>query len=581
MFLPTTTRELKELDWEELDIVLITGDAYIDSPFVGVAVIGHILVDAGFRVGVIAQPDLRSTGDICRLGTPALFWGVTAGCLDSMVANYTATKKRRNRDDFTPGGKNVKRPDRALIAYANLIRSLPGHHKAPVVLGGLEASLRRIAHYDYWSDRVRRSILCDAPGEYLLYGMADKSVREFAEALRAGEDPRDIRGLCYMAKETRPDYTVLPSFDDVSSSKDAFARMFRLFYDHSDPLTAKGLCQKQDGRYLVQNPPPLPLSQVELDAVHELPFMGDAHPFYKGQGAVKALETIQFSIPTHRGCYGECSFCSIAVHQGRTVQWRSEASILGEAKRLCTRSQFKGVISDVGGPTANMYGFECARKLQRGCCREKRCLYPQVCSRLPVDHDRQRVLLSKIRKIKGVKKVFVASGIRYDLILQDKKGGMAYLEEVIRHHTSGQMKVAPEHTADHVLALMKKPAGRQLLRFKEAFDRLNRGIRNKQFLTYYFIAAHPGCRDQDMDALRIFVNRELKIHPEQVQIFTPLPSTYSSVMYHTGKDPFTGKSIFVERSIMGKERQKKLLVANRRGGAEKAERRSWKKTGRG
>jgi uncharacterized radical SAM protein YgiQ len=580
MFLPTTPEELKEQGWEELDIILVTGDAYIDSPFVGVAVIGHILVDAGFRVGVVAQPDVRSNGDIRRLGKPALFWGVTAGCLDSMVANYTATKKRRNRDDFTPGGKNVKRPDRALISYTNLIRSLPGH-KAPIVLGGLEASLRRIAHYDYWSDRVRRSVLCDAPAEFLLYGMADKSVLELAEAFRSGKDPRDIRGLCYLAKEGRPDYLALPSFEEVTSNRDAFVRMFRLFYDHSDPRTAQGLCQKQDGRHLVQNPPPLPLSQAELDAVHELPFMGDVHPFYKGQGPVKALETIRFSIPSHRGCYGECSFCSIAVHQGRTVQWRSESSILAEARRLCAHPQFKGYISDVGGPTANMYGFECARKLQRGCCREKRCLYPQVCSRLPVDHDRQRVLLLKIRRIKGVKKVFVASGIRYDLLLQDKKGGMAYLEEVIRHHTSGQMKVAPEHTVDPVLALMKKPANGQLLRFKEAFDRLNRRLRNKQFLTYYFIAAHPGCRDGDMDALRSFVKRELKIRPEQVQIFTPLPSTYSSVMYYAEKDPFTGKGIFVEKSISGKERQKNLLVADHGRDSGKAERRFRKKAGRG
>jgi len=580
MFLPTTPKELKALGWEEPDIILITGDAYIDSPFVGVAVIGHILVDAGFRVGVIAQPDVRNTGDICRLGKPVLFWGVTAGCLDSMVANYTATKKRRNRDDFTPGGENVKRPDRALIVYANLIRSLPGH-RVPVVLGGLEASLRRIAHYDYWSDRVRRSILCDAPGDYLLYGMADKSVLEFAEALRTGKDPRNIRGLCYLAKEGHPDYLALPSFEEASSSRDAFVRMFHLFYDHSDPLTAQGLCQKQDGRYLVQNPPPLPLSQSDLDAVHELPFMGDVHPFYKDQGPVKALETIQFSILTHRGCYGECSFCSIAVHQGRTIQWRSESSILAEAKRLCAHPRFRGYIGDVGGPTANMYGFECARKLQQGCCRKKRCLYPQVCSRLPVDHDRQRVLLAKIRKIKGVKKVFVASGIRYDLVLQDKENGLAYLEEVIRYHTSGQMKVAPEHTADHVLALMRKPAGRQLLIFKKAFDRMNQNLRNRQFLTYYFIAAHPGCRDEDMATLRAFVDRELRIHPEQVQIFTPLPSTYSSVMYYTGKDPFTGKAIFVEKSIRGKERQKNLLVADRRRYAEKVARHSGKKTGRG
>jgi uncharacterized radical SAM protein YgiQ len=561
MFLPTTQKELKALGWDALDVILVTGDTYIDTPLIGVAVIGHLLLDAGFRVGIIAQPDIRSPEDISRLGEPTLFWGVTAGSLDSMVANYTATKKRRNRDDFTPGGKNVKRPDRALIAYVNLIRSLP-YHKVPIIIGGVEASLRRIAHYDYWSDRVRRSILCDAPADYLLYGMADQSVLELADALSTGRDPSTIRGLCYLSKEKKVPYLELPSFDEVSSNKDAFIRSFHLFYEHGDALAAGGICQQQDRRYLIENPPPLPLTQEELDAVHDLDYEREVHPFYAADGEVKALETIRFSILTHRGCYGECSFCSIAVHQGRIVQWRSEVSILAEAKRLCAHPKFKGYISDVGGPTANMYGFECPRKIRQGCCREKRCLYPQVCRQLPVDHGRQRNLLVGLRKLKGIKKVFVASGIRYDLLLQDKKNGLSYLDEVLSHHTSGQMKVAPEHTVDHVLALMKKPAGKQLLAFKESFDRLNRKGRGKQFLTYYFIAAHPGCREGDMAALRSFVNRELKIRPEQVQIFTPLPSTYSSVMYYTEKDPFTGKDIFVEKSMTGKERQKNLLVAD-------------------
>lgn len=559
MYLPTTLKEMKERNWEGADIILVTGDAYIDSPFVGVAVIGQILIKAGYRVGVIAQPEIRNPQDIGRLGNPALFWGVTGGCLDSMVANYTATKKKRNRDDFTPGGRNVKRPDRAVIAYTNLIRSLPGE-RAPIVLGGVEASLRRIAHYDYWTDRVRRSILCDAPADYLLYGMADQSILELAAALRTGSDPHNIRGLCYLSREKRADYLELPPFEAVSSDKDAFIRMFQIFYEHSDPLTVKGLSQRQDSRFLVQNPPALPLRQEELDAVHALPFMNDVHPFYGKQGPVKALETIQFSILTHRGCYGECSFCSIAVHQGRIVQWRSEASILDEARRLVVHPKFKGYISDVGGPTANMYGFECSRKLEKGSCRRKRCLFPQVCNRLPVNHDRQRLLLSKLRRISGVKKVFVASGLRYDLLLYDGQNGPAYLEEVVDHHISGQLKVAPEHTVEHVLNLMKKPAGWQLIDFKNIFDQLNRKCRKKQFLTYYFIAAHPGCREHDMEILRSFVHRALKIHPEQVQIFTPLPLTYSSVMYYTEKDPFTGKGIFVEKSMAGKERQKRCLT---------------------
>jgi uncharacterized radical SAM protein YgiQ len=370
MFLPTTPKELKDRGWEEADVILVTGDAYIDSPFVGVAVIGRILMNAGYRVGIIAQPDTKNPDNIGRLGRPALFWGVTGGCLDSMVANYTATKKKRNQDDYTPGGRNVKRPDRALIAYTNLIRSLPGD-RVPIVLGGVEASLRRVAHYEYWSDRMRRAILCDAPADYLLYGMADKSILEFAAAFKAGSDPRNIRGLCYLSKEKPTDYFELPSFDAVSADKDTFIRMFRLFYEHSDPISARGIYQKQDSRYLIQNPPALPLTQPELDFVHALPFMNEVHPLYGKAGPVRAMETIRFSLPTHRGCYGECSFCSIAVHQGRTVQWRSEASILAEARRLTGHPKFKGYISDVGGPTANMYGFECPIKLEKGACRTK------------------------------------------------------------------------------------------------------------------------------------------------------------------------------------------------------------------
>ncbi|MDX9745099.1 MAG: YgiQ family radical SAM protein [Syntrophales bacterium] len=567
MFLPTTRKELKAWGWEAVDVILVTGDAYIDSPFVGVAVIARILLMAGYRVGVIAQPDIRTPGEINRLGKPLLFWGVTGGCLDSMVANYTATKKKRNRDDLTPGGRNTRRPDRALITYSNLIRSLPGE-RVPIVLGGIEASLRRIAHYDYWADRLRRAILCDAPADYLLYGMADKSILHFAAALKSGKYPGNIRGLCYLSREKRSDYLELPSFDKVSADDRIFTRMFRLFYEHSDPITARGLCQKQDGRYLIQNPPALPLTQAELDMVHSLPFTHDVHPFYGRQGQVKALETIRFSIPTHRGCYGECSFCSIAVHQGRTIQWRSEASILEEAKRLAAHPRFKGYIQDVGGPTANMYGFECTRKLKQGACREKRCIYPRVCHRLPVNHNRHMTVLRKLRRIPGVKKVFVASGLRYDLLLHDRKNGPVYLEELIRHHISGQMKVAPEHMENHILDLMKKPAAGQLLDFKNLFERLSCG-RKKQYLTYYFIAAHPGCRERDMDVLRNLVDRELGIHPEQVQIFTPLPSTYASVMYYTNKDPFTGREIFVEKTISGKERQKARLVRKGRFGFAK------------
>ncbi|MBN1814884.1 MAG: YgiQ family radical SAM protein [Anaerolineae bacterium] len=559
MFIPTTRQELDELGWETLDVVLVTGDSYVDSPFIGVSVIGHVLIEAGYRVGIIAQPDVQSERDIIRLGEPTLFWGVTGGCIDSMVANYTATKKRKRSDDLTPGGKNDRRPDRAVIVYANMIRRYFKDTK-PIVLGGVEASLRRIAHYDYWSDSVRRSILFDAKADILVYGMAEKTIVTLAGRLQTGQGIDDLHGICTIAQEKKKDTIELPSFEKVAQDKHAFTEAFHTFYRNNDPLTAKGLCQQQDTRYLVQNPPAPTLTQQELDAVHEMDFERAQHPFYERLGPVKALETIKFSLSTHRGCYGECNFCSIAVHQGRTVRWRSEDSIVREAKRLTEYPDFKGIIQDVGGPTANMYGFECEKKTTQGSCADKRCLYPEICPQLTIDHGKQLALLRQLRKIEGVKKVFVASGIRYDLVLADEEHGLPYLREVVQHHTSGQMKIAPEHTQDHVLRRMGKPGQDILLQFRDLFYKLTKAARKKQFLTYYLIAAHPGCAERDMQALKRFASRHLKINPEQVQIFTPTPSTYSSLMYHTEMDPFTGENLFVEKELTKKQRQKNILV---------------------
>jgi uncharacterized radical SAM protein YgiQ len=564
MFLPTTREEMNRLGWDHLDIILVTGDSYIDSPFIGVAVIGKVLSRAGYRVGVIAQPDINTDSDIKRLGEPGLFWGVTGGSVDSMVANYTSLKKKRKSDDFTPGGINDRRPDRAVIIYTNLIKRYYKSNK-PIVLGGIEASLRRIAHYDFWSDRVRSSILFDAKADYLLYGMADKTVLQLAEALKNGADVRDIRGLCYIANENdaqqkKADYLELPSFETVIKDKQAMIEMFHTFYRNNDPLTAKGLLQKHGSRYLVHNPPAMPLTQEELDAVYALGYERAQHPYYERQGQVKALETIKFSISTHRGCYGECNFCAIAVHEGRTVQWRSPESILAEAKQIAKLPDFKGYILDVGGPTANMYGFECEKKLSQGACDDKSCLYPQVCPGLKANHLPQIELLRKMRSIEGVKGVFVASGIRYDMLLSDKKYGERYLQEVVEHHVSGQMKVAPEHTEDTVLKRMRKPGTILLLQFKELFDRMTRNAGKKQFLTYYLIAAHPGCTIGDMTKMKQFTTEKLKINPEQVQIFCPEPSTYSALMYYTEMDPFTGKQIFVEKNPPNKEWQKNIIV---------------------
>ena len=565
MFLPTTIKEVKNLGWDDLDVILVTGDSYIDSPFIGTAVIGKVLMKAGYRVGVIAQPDPKTDADIGRLGEPRLFWGVTAGSVDSMVANYTALKKPRRSDDYTPGGENNRRPDRATIVYTNIIRRLskrfhPGRTARPIVLGGIEASLRRVAHYDFWSDSVRRSILFDAKADYILYGMAEKATLEFAAAMREGGDVREVRGLCYIAKEKREGYIELPGYETVAADKQAFMDMFHLFYKNNDPISGRGLFQKHGDRYLVQNAPAGYQTQAELDAVYSLDFERAQHPYYEAQGPVRALETIRFSISTHRGCYGECNFCAIAVHEGRTVRWRSQGSILEEARQLVSHPQFKGYIQDMGGPTANMYGFECDKKLKSGACPAKRCLFPEICPLLEVDHRPQLELLRQVRKLPGVKKVFVASGIRYDMVLVDAVCGEAYLGEIVEHHVSGQLKVAPEHTENNVLDLMGKPGIESLLKFKDRFDRLSHTAGKPQFLTYYLIAAHPGCSAQDMVRLKHFTSEKLHVNPEQVQIFTPTPSTYASLMYYTELDPFTRRPIFVEKDPRRKEHQKDILT---------------------
>jgi len=588
MFLPTTVEEMRDWGWDALDVILVTGDSYIDSPFIGTAVIGNLLVQAGYRVGVIAQPDISSEAEIGRLGEPELFWGVTAGSIDSMVANYTALGKKRKSDDYTPGGINNRRPDRATIVYANLIRRFMKRARKlttentkstekskiinsvnsvrtmvknpPIVLGGIEASLRRVPHYDFWSNATRRSLLFDAKADYILYGMAEKAVLELAAALRDGRDPTVIHGLSYIAREKREGYVELPSYEAIVQDKSAFIDMFHTFYRNNDPVSAKGLCQQHGDRWLIQNPPAAHQTQAELDAVYALDFERAQHPYYEKQGPVRLMDTVRFSISTHRGCYGECNFCAIAVHEGRTVRWRSPESIVDEAERLIQHPEFKGYIQDVGGPTANMYGFECDKKLKNGSCPAKRCVFPNVCPLMEVDHKPQIDLLRQIRKLEGVKKVFVASGIRYDMVLCDQQHGDQYLREIVNHHVSGQMKVAPEHTEEHVLGRMGKPGGDALLQFKSKFDKLSKAAGKPQFLTYYMIAAHPGCTERDMAALKRFSSQKLHVNPEQVQIFTPTPSTYSSLMYYTELDPWTREPIYVEKELRGKQRQKDIVT---------------------
>ncbi len=569
MFLPTTKKEMTRLGWDSLDIIIVSGDSYIDSPFMGTALIGKVLANAGYRVGIIAQPDTKSTRDVGRLGAPKLFWGVTAGSIDSMVANYTALRRKRRNDDYTPNGENNRRPDRATIVYTGLIRryakSLPpeGREK-PIVLGGIEASLRRVPHYDYWTNKIRRSIIFDAKADYILYGMAEKSTLEFAALLRDGKDPHNIRGLSYIAKEKRDNYLELAPYEVVAKDKMAFIEMFHTFYKNNDPIPAKGLTQRHGNRYLVQNPPALYQTEDELDAIYALDFERSQHPYYAKDGKVRALDTVGFSISTHRGCYGECNFCAIAVHEGRTIRSRSQNSILGEAKEITKHPKFKGYISDLGGPTANMYGYECGKKLKAGNCLHKRCVSPTICPVLKINHRPHAEILEKVSKLEGVKKVFVASGLRYDMILEDKAHGDAYLRQVVTHHTSGQMKIAPEHTEERVLQKMGKPSKASLLAFKRRFEQLNRDAGKKQFLTYYMIAAHPGCDDLDMRKMKGFVSSKLLISPEQVQIFTPTPSTYSSLMYWTEMDPFTLEPLFVEKDLDRKRKQKDIITQKSR-----------------
>ncbi len=563
MFLPTTKEEMQQRGWNKLDIILITSDAYIDSPYMGVSVVGRVLEKAGFKVGIIAQPDITCKNDIARLGEPALFWGVSGGSVDSMVSNYTATKKFRNSDDYTAGGVNNKRPDRATLVYTNLIRQY-FKDTAPIALGGIEASLRRVTHYDFWTNKLRKPIIFDAKADYLLYGMSDKSIVEFANALKLGVGVNSVRGLSYISKTPVDSYLTLPSHQKCLDDKLQFMDMFDIFYHNNDPISAKGLCQEVDGRYLIQNPPAHYLTSEEMDEVSNLPYMRDAHPNHKKDGAIKALETIKFSITTHQGCYGECSFCAISVHQGRTIRSRSEQSILNEVKKFTTYKDFKGIISDVGGASANMYGYECNKKITKGTCETKSCMFPKMCKSLKPTHKPQIELLRKIRAIDGVKKAFVASGIRYDLISEDKAHGYEYLKEIITHHTSGQMKIAPEHIDDEILALMGKPNKDSLVEFKENFDKINKELGKKQFLTYYLIAAHPGCEEKHMHSLKNFASTVLKINPEQAQIFTPTPSTYATLMYYTGLHPITRKPIFVEKDMAKKEKQKEIVVAKKR-----------------
>jgi len=544
-FLPLSKEEGKRLGIDQFDIILITGDAYVDHPSFGTALIGRVLWDAGFSVGIIAQPDWKSDKDFQRLGAPRLFFSISSGNVDSMVNNLTPNQKRRSNDVYSPGGI-PKRPDRAVIVYANKVRQLfPG---VPVVLGGIEASLRRFAHYDYWQDRVRQGILADAPADLLAFGMAERQVVEIARRLDAGEPARslrDIRGTAYTMdlSEWRgnplPGAVEIPGFSEVAGDKPAYARAFALHYGEQDPVRGKPVVQPHPKTVIVQNPPALPLNTEELDHIYELPFTREAHPSYRQP--IPALEPVRFSVVSHRGCFGACSFCALTHHQGRIIQARSIPSLVREVTRMTKMPGFKGIVQDVGGPTANMFGLHCDLWENVGACRDKRC--SPACKTLHTSHTSQCELLSALRKIPGVRKVFIGSGIRYDLVLADDS---EYLSLICDHHVSGHLKVAPEHIARNVTELMNKPSREDFDRFRERFSALQKGKEKKQYLLPYFMSGHPGCTVRDMVGLAGYI-RDNQLYTEQVQDFTPTPMSVSTCMYYTGLNPFTGKPVHVAK----------------------------------
>jgi len=558
-FLPVSREEALQRGWRELDFVLITGDAYVDHPSFGAALITRLLESRGYRIGVIAQPNWRTQESFRRLGPPRLAFLVTAGNVDSMVNHFSSFRHRRKRDVYSPGGAVGRRPDRALLVYANGVRQV--YPKVPVVIGGLEASLRRFAHYDYWSDTVRRSVLLDAKADLLVYGMGEHPILEIAEQLSRGVPVREItavRGTVFRrAAAGKPeDALVLPPFEQVRADRRLFAESFLIQYENSDPFSGRRLAEPSSGSWVVQNPPALPLSGPELDELYELPYTGDPHPMYDPEGGVPAAQEVRFSLVSARGCFGACSFCSLTFHQGRIVQGRSHESLLREARGLIRRPDFKGYIHDVGGPTANFRRAACSRQEHSGACPDRQCLYPSVCRNLVVDHSDYLALLRKLRALPGVKKVFIRSGIRYDYLIADPEE--TFFVEMCRHHVSGQLKVAPEHVSVRVLRLMGKPGRSVFDRFADRFAGINRSLGKKQYLVPYLITAHPGSELKDAVELAEYL-RDHRLQPEQVQDFYPTPGTLSTCMYHTGLDPRDGKPVYSAKGLHEKMLQRALV----------------------
>ena len=558
-FLPVNKQDMQDRGWEQLDFIVISGDAYVDHPSFGTAIVSRVLEHAGYRVGIIAQPDWHSTEDFKKLGRPRLGFLVGAGNLDSMVNHYTVTKKHRQEDAYSPGGKMGLRPDRATLAYVNRLRE--AYKKTPIIIGGVEASLRRFAHYDYWSNSVRRSMLVDSEADLLIYGMSERQIVEVADFLSAGLDIRylhHLQGTCYVTQDddVLKNGIRIPDYEKVAEDTDAYAKAFKIQYDEQDPIRGKTLIQKHKDRWLVQNPPAMPLTTEEMDEVYALPYARTWHPDYDKAGGVPAIEEVQYSLVSERGCFGACSFCALTFHQGRIIQARSHESLLEEAKILTAQSNFKGYIHDVGGPTANFRFPSCAKQLKVGTCKDRQCLWPKPCPNLKVDHKDYTALLRKLRAVPKVKKVFVRSGIRYDYLMADQSD--EFMKELVTHHVSGQLKVAPEHISDAVLHSMGKPCGKLYKQFSEKYFALSKAAGKEQYLVPYLMSSHPGSTLKSAIELAEYL-RDMGYQPEQVQDFYPTPGTLSTCMFHTGLDPRTMKPVYVPKDFAEKRMQRALL----------------------
>lgn len=553
-FLPINKQDMLARGWDELDFIFVTGDAYIDHPTFGTAILSRLLEKNGYKVGIISQPRVDGPEDICSLGRPRLAFLVNAGVIDSMVAHYTAARCKRSDDAYTPGGRAGRRPDRAVTVYSKLIKKY--FPDSFIVIGGLEASLRRFAHYDYWKDTVMPSVLVSSGADLLSYGMGERSILEIARALQNGGGCTKIRGICYMSDNPEEKGIMLPSFEQVAEDKRAYALACKTQYGEQDAVYGKRLLQPHKDRILVQNPPALPLETSELDEIYDLPYERYYHPSYEKSGGVPAILEVEFSITHNRGCFGACNFCSIAFHQGRRITVRSEQSVLKEAEMLTKNPRFKGYIHDVGGPTANFRAPSCTRQKKYGLCRGKKCLAPTPCDKLEVSHREYLEMLRKISKLNGVKKVFIRSGIRYDYLILDKDD--TFFKELVKNHVSGQLKVAPEHCSDAVLDKMGKPHIEAYYKFAKRFYDITKGIGKKQYLVPYLMSSHPGSRLSDAVKLAQFLKAQ-KLRPEQVQDFYPTPGTISTCMFYTGLDPYTMQPVYVPKTPEEKAMQRALL----------------------